>query len=48
MRRIHYDEITGHLEPMPGESEIFDEEKKEIEKINELLEEELSKWKEFF
>lgn len=33
---------------MPGESEIFDEEKKEIEKINELLEEELSKWKEFF
>jgi hypothetical protein len=45
LRRISYEQITGNLEPMPGQNEIFDEEKKEVDRISHELESELSKWK---
>lgn len=34
LRRISYDEITGILEPVFGQNEVFDEEKKEVDRIN--------------
>jgi hypothetical protein len=44
-RRISYDELTGNLEPAAGECEKFSYEKKEMERIQGLLEGELMKWR---
>lgn len=48
LRIVVYDELTGNLEPVPGELETFDENKREFERIQNALEEQLIKWREFF
>lgn len=33
LRIVVYDELTGNLEPVPGELETFDENKREFEEV---------------
>jgi hypothetical protein len=47
-RMINYDEISGTIEPVPGECEVFDFNKKEFDFVLSKLEGELQKWKDFF
>jgi hypothetical protein len=36
-RRVSYDEVSGNLEPVAGQNEIYDQEIKQVERINSEL-----------
>jgi len=48
MTELSYDPVSGHLEPSPGQSEVYDENKREFERLQASLSSELAKWSEFF